>query len=75
MALLAAEPLDLGHCHAVDADLGQGLAYIVQLERFDDGFNLLHGDSLPVLFAEPGRDGIAAVLTKVASRDAGPTAA
>ena len=39
----APEALDLGHGHALDADLGEGVLHLVELERLDDGFNLLHG--------------------------------
>ena len=37
MALLATEALDLGNRDALDANLGQRLAHVVQLERLDDG--------------------------------------
>ena len=40
--LLAPEPLHLGHGQTGDADLRQRLAHLVELERFDDGFDLLH---------------------------------
>ena len=43
VALLAAEALDLGDGEPGDADLGQRLADFVELERLDDGFDLLHG--------------------------------
>src|SRR5690606_16345875 len=43
MPLLATETLDFRDSQAVDADFGQRLAHFVQLERFDDGGNLLHG--------------------------------
>ena len=36
VALLAAETLHLGHGHAVDPDLGQGLTDLFKLEGFDD---------------------------------------
>src|SRR4029077_20693215 len=39
MALLTTIALDLGHGHAVDADLCQRLADLVQLEGFDDRDN------------------------------------
>jgi hypothetical protein len=40
--LLSAETFHLGHGESGDANLGQGLAHVVQLERFDDGGDLLH---------------------------------
>src|SRR4051812_38746573 len=43
MALLAPIALDLGHSHAVHADRGQGLAHLVELERFDDSDDEFHG--------------------------------
>jgi outer membrane protein assembly factor BamD len=43
VALLPAEALDLGHGHAGNTDLGQCLTHVVELERLDDGFDLLHG--------------------------------
>ena len=43
VALLPAEALDLGGGQAGDADLGERLLHLVQLERLDDGFDLLHG--------------------------------
>src|SRR5262245_4347413 len=49
MALLAAEALGLRHRDALDADLVQGLLHVVELERLDDGFDLLH-------FSSRGRD-------------------
>src|SRR5690606_1475739 len=39
----ASEAFDLGHGHALDPDLGQGILDLVQLERLDDGLDLLHG--------------------------------
>ena len=41
MTFLAAEALDFGCRHARDANFRQGFTYVVQLERFDDGFDLL----------------------------------
>src|SRR6266516_7768698 len=45
VALLAAVPLDLGHGHAGNPDRGEGLAYLVKLEWFDNGDNELHGQA------------------------------
>ncbi len=42
MSLLPSETLDFGHGQAADADFGQGLADLVQLERFDNGGDLFH---------------------------------
>src|SRR3984957_14812206 len=42
VALLAAVTLDLGHGHAADADGGERLAHLVELEGFDNGDNELH---------------------------------
>src|SRR6266700_1481221 len=44
VALLPAEAAYLGHRHADDAHLGQRFLDVVQLERLDDGFDLLHRD-------------------------------
>ena len=49
MALLAAEPLGLGDGDAGDADLVQRLLHLVELERLDDGFDLLHLAGLRLL--------------------------
>ena len=46
VALLAAVALDLGHRHAVDADGGERLAHLVQLEGFDDRDDEFHGLAL-----------------------------
>jgi hypothetical protein len=43
MALLAAEPLDLGDAQALDADLLEGFLDLVELERLDDGLDFFHG--------------------------------
>src|ERR1700704_4154682 len=40
---LTPEALDLRHGEPGDADLGKRFAYLVQLERLDDGFDLFHG--------------------------------
>ena len=40
--LLTAEALDLGHGHALQADLLQRLLDLVELERLDDRLDLLH---------------------------------
>ncbi len=37
VALLAAIAFDLGHGHAVNADAGERVAHLVELEGFDDG--------------------------------------
>src|SRR3546814_5396562 len=42
LPLLPAEALDLGHGHAGDAEPGQRLAHLVELERFDDSQDQLH---------------------------------
>ena len=44
VALLPAEALDLGDGQAGHPDLAQGLADLLQLERFDDGGDLFHGE-------------------------------
>src|SRR3990167_10226166 len=44
MTLLAAISLGLQHSHALHADVLERLFDVIQLERLDDGFNLLHGD-------------------------------
>src|SRR5436190_20486445 len=46
VALLAAEPLHLGDRESGDPDFGQRFAHFVELERFDDRFDLLHGGPL-----------------------------
>ncbi len=43
MALLPAVSLDLGDGHAVRAEPVERLAHVVELERFDDGGDDLHG--------------------------------
>jgi hypothetical protein len=43
MALLASESLDLGDGEAGYPDVGQRLAHLLELERFDDGGDLFHG--------------------------------
>ena len=42
VALLAAVALGLEHGHALDAEFLQRLLHLVELERLDDGFDLLH---------------------------------
>jgi hypothetical protein len=42
VSLLPPEALNLGDRQAADADLGERFAYLVELERLDDGFDLLH---------------------------------
>src|ERR1035438_472485 len=42
MALLPAETLNLRNRHALQAELVQRVFDLVELERFDDRFNLLH---------------------------------
>ena len=46
LALLPAEPLDLGDGHSLYAKRGQGLADIVQFERLDNRGNHFHGPDL-----------------------------
>ncbi|MNU03815.1 hypothetical protein D3C72_2479820 [compost metagenome] len=43
MPLLAAKALHFRHGQARHVHIGQGLAYFVELEWFDDGGNLFHG--------------------------------
>src|SRR5690606_15159993 len=49
LAARAAEALHLGDRHPVHADLGEALLHLVELERLDDGLDLLHAvmDSPP----------------------------
>src|SRR5207245_3943347 len=47
VALLPAEAAHLGDRHADDADAGQGLLDVVQLERLDDRLDLFHSPTLP----------------------------
>src|SRR5215831_17700687 len=42
VALLPAEPLGLGDRDALESDFLQGLLHLIQLERFDDGFDFFH---------------------------------
>src|SRR3546814_2215634 len=42
MALLAAETLDLGYRHALNAQPGQGFPYFVEFERLDNRSDELH---------------------------------
>src|SRR5262245_5974224 len=42
VALLPPEPAHLGHRHADDADAGERLLDVVQLERLDDRFDFFH---------------------------------
>src|SRR5262249_30319653 len=42
VALLSTEPSDLGDRHADHADSGERLLDVIQLERLDDRFDLLH---------------------------------
>jgi hypothetical protein len=42
MTLLAAKTLGLGHGDALKPDLVQGFLHFIQLEGFDDRFDLLH---------------------------------
>jgi len=42
MPFLAAKSLHFGHRQPGHADVGQGFTHLVELERFDDGGNLLH---------------------------------
>jgi hypothetical protein len=48
VALLPAEALHFGDREAGHADFGERLAYFVELERFDDRFDLLHRGLLNV---------------------------
>ena len=47
MAFLAAKALGLGDGDTLDAYLLQRLFDFIELERLDDGFDLLHGDFTP----------------------------
>src|SRR5262249_50227798 len=42
MALLASVTLDFGHGHALQAELGKGLAHLIELEWLDDRHHQLH---------------------------------
>src|SRR3984893_19416606 len=55
MSLLAAITLDLGYRHAMDADGGERLAHLVELEGFDDGNNEFHGQAFTFLKSERRR--------------------
>jgi hypothetical protein len=46
VSLLAAESLHLGYGYAGDADLVERVLHIVELERLDDRFDLLHAGVL-----------------------------
>src|SRR3982751_5283128 len=48
VTLLAAETLDLGDGQTGHADLPEGLAHFLELERFDDRSDLFHGRLLVV---------------------------
>ena len=43
MTLLAAEALDLGYGHALDADFHQALLHFLELEGFNDSYDEFHG--------------------------------
>jgi hypothetical protein len=47
MTLLAAEALDLGHGQARDPELGDGVAYVLELVWLDDGDDVLHAVPSP----------------------------
>src|SRR5690606_17327495 len=67
VAALTPETLHLGNRHALDADLGERIADIVQAKRLDDGGNQLHRTPLSVSYGifglelRPGR-GLRCVL-------------
>jgi hypothetical protein len=42
---LAAKSLYLGNGQATHTQFGQGLAYFIEFEWFNDGFNFFHGSS------------------------------
>ena len=42
MPFLAAEAFDFGDRDALDANAGEGLAHLIELERFDDGRDEFH---------------------------------
>ena len=46
MPLLAAEALGLGHGQPFDADVGESITDVVELERLDHGLDELHGEIL-----------------------------
>src|SRR5205085_636395 len=45
LAFLAPVALGLDDGHALDAEVLEGLLHFVELERLDDGFDLLHGST------------------------------
>src|SRR5471032_2251208 len=49
MTFLTAKTLHFRHGQARHVHIGQGLAYFVELEWFDDGGNLFHGYSLKLI--------------------------
>jgi hypothetical protein len=46
VTLLPAKPLNLGNCHALDADFRQRIAYIVEFEWLNDCCDEFHGTLL-----------------------------
>src|SRR5262249_46211159 len=61
LAAGAPEALHLGDGHPLYADLGEGVFHFVELERLDDGFDLLHRRGISTVSAIPraalGREG------------------
>ncbi|MNT35298.1 hypothetical protein D3C72_1713210 [compost metagenome] len=55
MPLLAAKSLHLGHRQPGHADVSQGFTHLVELERFDDGGNLLHDWPLVIVCSRAWR--------------------
>jgi two-component system response regulator AtoC len=49
----AAEALHLGDGHALDADLGEGVLHLVELERLDDRFDPLHREPVSTATLPP----------------------
>src|ERR1019366_3527147 len=63
MALLAAETLGLGHRDALHADFLQRFFHFIELERFDDGFNLFHATlGAPVRLLRRGFNEVAGLV-------------
>jgi len=38
----SSEAFDFGNCHSLDPDFAQAILYVIELERFDNGFDLFH---------------------------------
>jgi hypothetical protein len=59
MALLPAEALNFRHRDAGDTDIVERFLHFIELERLNDGFDLLHANPQPVVLTittyRPGR--------------------